>query len=143
MKKNRPPQKTGTSAIDERNHTSEIAALIRADIENPNNEFFRIGLPDNPWCLEDKAWFNDHPRRSFRFRTVYQGEKYDAETTHVLVMQRVPGLRTKLHFKLLPQCFKDGELLPQFDDDDFLLWVWCVQKGLPLPTQSTKEGLSS
>ena len=78
----------------------------------------KVSVLNSPWKDEDRAWFEQNPKRSHRARMPLPGEA-DKETAmapagHVLIMllrQVEPGTRLKAGFYL------NAELLPVPDDE--------------------------
>lgn len=87
------------------------------------------------WKKSDAAWFRLHRRRSFRVRSIFDGEfpavllaERDLAPTHVLVCQAEPGVREKVFIsKAVAQGVDEN-------NDDLLLDLWITLRSTGVRT---------
>ncbi len=88
--------------------TSPSDVLRRAGLANAESKL-RLSLnPDTPWQMDDREWFDRHPRRTHRARPAHPGEQQSLMSTPtktpeghelwVLIRQVEPGRRVRIPF---------------------------------------------
>jgi hypothetical protein len=103
--------------------TVHVIKRMLAEHARNGAEAVVLTLGFEEWQKDDAPWFEKHPRRSFRLRRIYKGEKVDQLSTHMLVRQIEPGFRDKLPVSSTADT--TGEFLDSFEDSDkVLIALW-------------------